>query len=263
MKTLLALLLLLPWSPVDDEWTPNHELKPEIAEDVADVPALDFRVGDDEHKRVFLIGLDEKAKAPRKGYGLIVVLPGGGGGPDFTSFVRRIHQNAVPEDFLTLQLVAPEWKEGQGKTLVWPTEQSRYSPAKFTTEEFVREAIAAVQKKTKIDKKRILSLSWSSGGPPVYSLTLQKKTPLTGSLILMSVFKPDELPSLKRAKGYSYYLMQSPEDEVTPFKHAEKAKEALDKVKARVELESYEGGHGWPMPVYPRLKKAFEWLLNG
>lgn len=264
MKLILALVLALPFAAnVDDEeWIPNHKKAPEIAEDVADVPALDLQIGGDEHKRAFLIGLEEKAKAPRGGYGLVVVLPGGDGGPNFTSFVRRIHQNAIPKDFLTLQLVAPEWKEGQHKNLVWPTERSSYPPAKFSTEQFVKDAIEDVKKRTKIDKKRILSLSWSSGGPPTYALTLEKKTPLTGSLILMSVFRPESLPSLKRAKGYPYYLMQSPEDETTAFSFAEAAKEALEKAKARVELESYEGGHSWPMPIYPRLKKAFEWLLD-
>ena len=94
----------------------------------------------------------------------------------------------------------------------------------------------------------------------MYCLSLRKKTPLKGSLILMSVFQPSKLPSLSRAKGYRYCLMQSPTDEVTKFSHALSAKEALEKKKAKVRLISYEGGHAFPQPVYPKLSAALEWL---
>ncbi len=249
-----------PASALQDDGVPNHLAPTKLAQDVAEVPSLDIRVGGDENKRVFIIGLDEAMDVPRGGYGLIVVLPGSHGGPTFANFVHRIHQHSVPSGFITLQMVAPEWKEGQHKTLTWPTERNRLKEAEFTTGEFVIDAIAEAASRTRINKKRIFSLSWSSGGPPVYCLSLHKKTPLKGSVILMSVFQPNKLPSLSRAKGYRYYLMQSPTDEITKFSHAEDAKEALEKKKAKVQLVSYEGGHAFPQPVYTKLAAAFDWL---
>jgi len=262
LKLSLSLALGLPCQAAgqQDDWVPAHEQRVELAEDVKDVPSLDLRVDKDPCKRVFLIGLDEEQKAPRGGYGVIVVLPGSTGGPGFANFVHRIHKHAVPEGFLTLQLVAPEWKPGQHNALTWVTERHGLKEARFTTEEFVTEALAEVARRTRINDKLVFSLSWSSGGPPAYSLSLQKKTPLSGSVILMSVFYPSKLPSLARAKGYRYYLMQSPGDKVTRFSHAEKAKKALEKKKAKVQLESYKGGHAFPQPVYPKLAAAFKWL---
>ena len=177
---LLFLSLGLPClaAAQQDDWVPSHEQSVELAEDIQDVPSLDLRVDKDPFKRVFLIGLDEEQKAPRGGYGVIVVLPGSHGGPSFASFVHRIHKYAVPKGFLTLQLVAPEWKQGQHNSLTWVTERHGLKQAEFTTEVFVTEALAEVARRTKINKKKVYSLSWSSGGPPAYSLSLQKKSPL-------------------------------------------------------------------------------------
>jgi predicted esterase len=248
-------------SVTQDKWVPRHLEPVKLSEDVADLPSLDINVDKDENKRVFLIGLEEGAKAPRGGYGLIVVMPGGDGGPGFASFVHRLHQNSAPDDYLTLQMIAPEWKEGQKQ--IWSLERNRVTGAKFSTEEFVSDAIKEVGSRTKLNKKKILTLSWSSGGPAAYSLSLQKKTPIKGSLIRASGFYPDRFPSLTRAKGHRYYLMQSPTDEITEFHHAETARDALEKKGAKVNLVSYEGGHGWRGNFWPQIKSGFEWLVDG
>ncbi len=65
-------------------------------EDVADVVSRDLRAGKDEHQRYFLIGPAKAARPARKGYGLLVVLPGGDGSAEFHPFVKRIYKNAVP-----------------------------------------------------------------------------------------------------------------------------------------------------------------------
>ena len=54
-------------------------------DDVADVPSEDLRAKGDEQKRYFLIGADEKAKAPKGGYKLLLVMPGGDGSADFNA----------------------------------------------------------------------------------------------------------------------------------------------------------------------------------
>ena len=130
---------------------------------------------------------------------------------------------------------------------------------KFTTEGFAVSVVAEVTKDRKIDPARIFLLSWSSGGPPSYLLSLQKRKIVTGSLIAMSVFHPDKL-DLATAKGHAFFLYHSKEDKVCPFAHAEQAKESLEKQGAKVELATYDGGHGWRGPLYKDLRTGFDWL---
>jgi hypothetical protein len=68
-------------------------------EDVADITSQDLRADKDENKRCFLVGPQKGTTAPKKGYGLLVVLPGGDGSADFQPFVKRIYKNAVPEGY--------------------------------------------------------------------------------------------------------------------------------------------------------------------
>ena len=56
-------------------------------EDVADITSHDLRAGKDEKKRYFLVGPHQGVAAPKKGYGLLVVMPGGDGSADFHPFV--------------------------------------------------------------------------------------------------------------------------------------------------------------------------------
>jgi RNA polymerase sigma factor (sigma-70 family) len=227
--------------------------------DVADFPAKDLRIGGDEKKRYFLIGARE-ARPPAAGYGLLVVLPGGDGSADFQPFLRRMHKNALNDRWLVAQAVAPRWDEKQFNQVVWPTEALRYPAARFTTEAFIRDIIADVRKREKIDPRRVILLGWSSGGPPCYAMAMQKETPVTGAFIAMSVFRPKQLPGLEAAKGKAFYLLQSPQDRVTTIPHAEAAEKALQAAGARVRLRRYEGGHGWHGPVWTMIGEGIEWL---
>jgi len=56
--------------------------------DVADVNSRDLRVDKDENKRYFLVGPHRDAIAPKDGFRLIVLLPGGDGSADFHPFVN-------------------------------------------------------------------------------------------------------------------------------------------------------------------------------
>ena len=49
----------------------------EMPADIAGVPALDVRIGDDPMQRYFLIGLPTNAPATAEPYRLLLVLPGG------------------------------------------------------------------------------------------------------------------------------------------------------------------------------------------
>jgi predicted esterase len=228
-------------------------------DDVADVPSQDLRAGKDDQKRYFLIGPAKGAKAPKDGYGLVVILPGGPGTADFHPFVKRIYKNALPDGYLAAQPVAVKWADDQ--EIVWPTAGTKklVKAAKFTTEEFVEAVIADVAAKHKLDPARVFTLSWSSSGPAAYAVSLSSKK-VTGSLIAMSVYKPDQLPELKAAKGHGYYLYHSPDDRVCPFRMAEQAEKELTKAGATVSLVKYAGGHGWRGPLYQDIRAGIEWL---
>jgi predicted esterase len=226
-------------------------------DDVADITSQDLRAGKDEAKRYFLIDPPKGKTAPKTGYGLLLVLPGGAGDAGFLPFVKRINKYAVPERFLVAQLVAPKWTDQS--QVVWPTAKSPVAGIKFSTEEFVDTVIDDVTSGHHIDPELIFTLSWSSGGPAAYAVSLTSRK-VTGSFIAMSVFKPDLLPPLERAEGRGYFLYHSREDRVCPFRMAELASNELAKNKAKVKLVTYEGGHGWKPGLYDEIKDGIRWL---
>ncbi len=226
-------------------------------EDVADVASRDLRAGKDPNKRYFLIEPGKNARAPKKGYGLLIVLPGGDGSADFHPFVKRIFKHAVPPGYVLAQPVAVKWTDGQ--KIVWPTAKSRARGMKFSTEEFVEAIIADVAGRHQIDPERVFTLTWSSSGPAAYAVSLASKR-VTGSFIAMSVFKPNLLPPLEKAKGHGYFLYHSPDDDVCPFEMAEQAARDLKAKGATVKLVPYEGGHGWRGGLYDRMREGVEWL---
>ncbi|MEZ6055761.1 MAG: hypothetical protein R3C01_03560 [Planctomycetaceae bacterium] len=226
-------------------------------DDIADVVSQDRRIGDDEHKRYFSIEPTPDEVAPREGYGLVVILPGGDGSAEFLPFVKRIRKHATPDGFLVAQPVAIKWTPEQ--EIVWPTVKSRVDKMKFTTEEFVADVIKDVGTRHKLDPTRIFTLSWSSSGPAAYSISLTNPQ-VTGSFIAMSVFKKDLLPPLEQSKGHRYYLYHSPDDRVCPMWMAESAQKVLKEAGAQVELATYKGGHGWKPGLYDHIRTGIEWL---
>jgi len=81
-------------------------------DDVANVPSEERVVGGDPAMRTFPHGGE---KAPKKGYRLLVVLPGGSGAADFEPFGKRLWKNALSEEYLVAQLVAPRWSDEQAR----------------------------------------------------------------------------------------------------------------------------------------------------
>jgi predicted esterase len=230
---------------------------PAAQDDVADVPSRDLVAGKDKQKRYFLIGPAKEAKAPRAGYGLIVVLPGGPGTPNFHPFVKRIYKNAVPEGYLVAQLVAVKWKADQ--EIVWPTATLKAEGMEFGTEQLIDAVIDDVATRHRIDTRRVFTLSWSSGGPAAYAASLTSKK-VTGSFIAMSVFNPKYLPDLKKARGHAYCVYHSRADRVCPYRMAEQAGRDLKKSGAKVKLVEYQGGHGWRGPLYDDIREGIRWL---
>lgn len=223
-----------------------------------EVPVRDLRAGDDEKRRYFLIGPKEDEKGPEKGFRVLLVMPGGDGGPDFRGFVTNIRRQVLSEDWVVAQLVSVRWTEEQ--RIVWPTKGNPVPEMKFTTEDFVKAVVTDLGKRHRIDERFVFTLSWSSGGPAAYAVSLTEKSPVTGSFVAMSVFQPDRLPPLSRAKGKAYFIDHSPDDKVCPFRTAEEARDALKRAGARVEFSTYAGGHGWHGDLFGRLKKGIRWL---
>ena len=233
-------------------------VQPSLAQDdVADVPSQDLRAGKNENKRYFLVGPLKEAKVPPKGFGLLIVMPGGAGNAEFHPFVKRIFKNAVPDGFVLAQPVAFKWTDNQ--TIVWPTAKTSVEGMKFSTEEFVDAVIKDVGDRQKIDPERIYTLTWSSSGPAAYAISLTNPK-VKGSFIAMSVFKPTQLPALEKGKGHAYFVYHSPDDRVCPFRMAQQAAAQLEMAGARVKLSTYEGGHGWRGPLYDNIREGMEWL---
>jgi RNA polymerase sigma factor (sigma-70 family) len=230
------------------------------ADDIADVPAEDVKIGGDEKKRYFLIGPREKADAAKADRGLVIILPGGDGGADFHPFVKRIFKNALKSEFIVAQPVAVKWTPDQ--KIVWPTEKNPVDQMKFSTEKFIEAVIADASAKCKIDPMRVYTLSWSSSGPAAFAISLTNKK-VAGSFIAMSVFNPKYLPPLDGAKGHRYFLYHSPDDRVCPIRMAKEAEKSLREKEATVKFQEYSGGHGWRGGLYDHIRKGIDWLEKG
>lgn len=257
LHVLLVIVLLSPMRS-GDAGAAEAGSRQDAKSDVAVITSKDITIGDDKHKRYFLIGPKTDAKQPEAGYHLLVVLPGGDGGDGFHSFVTRIFKHALPDHYLVAQAVAPQWRDDENR-IVWPTKKLGDAKMKFSTEEFVAEIIKDVRDRLSIDTEHIYLLGWSSGGPACYAASLQRKSPVKGAFVAMSVFKPKTLPPLKRAKGKAYYLLHSPDDFIA-MRFPEAARDKLTKAGAKVHLETYEGGHGWRGDMYGRIREGIVWL---
>lgn len=229
------------------------------AEPEALPPAEDLRAGGDEQMRYFLIGPKPGADAPKAGFKLLLVLPGGDGSADFETFSRRIAANATGDDWLVAQLVAPVWNDEQKKTCVWPTRTAKVEGMRFPTEDFVAAVLRDVEARQPVDPAHVFTLSWSSGGPAAYATSLDPSIGVTGSFVAMSVFKPDQLPPLAKAKGHAYWVVHSPQDFI-PIAMAKDAVAQLAKAGADTELHEYAGGHGWKGDVYGMMRAGLTWL---
>lgn len=251
-------------------------------DDVADVPAEKIAIGGDENQTYFLIGpakddMPEKGDAaakgdnpakgdssskpdarPAEGFGLVVIMPGGDGSAKFHPFVKRIFKHSLPKGYLVAQPVTPKWSENQ--RIVWPTARSPADERKFGTEEFVTKVIADVRRKHALNSDRVFTLSWSSSGPAAYAISLTPECGVTGSFVAMSVFRPDQLPPLEKAKGHAYFIYHSQDDQVCPFRMSEEARDKLRAAGAVVEFREYSGGHGWHGGMFADIREGIAWL---
>lgn len=231
----------------------------EIPTDVTDVPAMDLRIMDDASKRYFLIGNIESPSPRSDGRRVLIVLPGGDGSADFSPFVRRIYKMALNDEWIVAQIVAPRWARRQA--IVWPTKTRLLPEARFSTEQLIDSVIDDITTRGSIDPTEIYVLAWSSSGPAAYSVALMDKPRIAGAFIAMSVFRENEYSKPVTAPSCCVYLMQSPDDNRTPFRHAESAQQFMESVGIRVMLKQYKGGHGWHGNPFEMVSEGMNWLV--
>ena len=231
------------------------------ADDIRDVRSDRYFANGDKDEVYRLVGLSKDTPAPAAGYKLLVVLPGGDGDEDFRWFISRVKKYALPTDVLIAELVAPKWSEWQANNLVWPTNMSPFFGMKFPTEQFIDNVIADASKRARIDPANICTFAWSSGGPAAYTHASTPKSHIRGAFVAMSVFRPAELPDPDVLKGRRFFIYHSPDDFI-PIKQAKDAVAFLTAHGARVEMQEYQGGHGWTESVYKDIRRGVEWLFS-
>lgn len=222
-------------------------------------PSESRLVGENAQKNYFLIGDPQNVTTPKGGWKLLLILPGGDGSATFNPFCRGIHKNALPEDYLAVQLVAPVWSDSQER-IVWPTQTVNPENATFTTESLIKEVVADVAERVEINSEYVFALGWSSGGPPLYANSLQADSPVTGTFVAMSVFWPERLGDLSKAKGHPYFILHSPDDWIKIDEHARVATKKLTDAGATTVLHTYSGGHGWVNDPNGNIRRGVQWL---
>jgi predicted esterase len=222
-------------------------------------PAEKVAIGGDAKKTYFLIGPAQAQKPPEKGWKLLLILPGGDGGEAFHPFCRSIHKEALPEGYVAAELVAHAWSKDENRT-VWPTGKMNRDGAEFTTEEFIKDVVADVSRRMKVDSSKVYALGWSSSGPALYCDSLQG-SPITGYFIAMSVFRTQWMGDIAGAKGKKYYILHSPDDKMIPIaQHAREAERKLREAGAEAVVTEYAGGHGWTEDPFGNIRKGIVWL---
>jgi beta-lactamase regulating signal transducer with metallopeptidase domain/predicted esterase len=229
-------------------------------EEFSGVPATKRLIDEEEKKTYYQIGPPTGTEPPEGGWKVLMILPGGDGSAEFHPFCRRIHKNALPEGYIAIQLVAPVWSDDVNR-IVWPTQALNPQDATFTTEDFIRDAVADVKENIEINDKYVFALGWSSGGPPLYVNSLVEDCPVTGTYVAMSVFQRRMMgDDLSNAEGHPYFVLHSPDDWIKIDQHARVAVKELAEAGAETKLLTYDGGHGWRGDPYGNIRSGIQWL---
>ncbi len=205
-----------------------------------------FFVGGDQSRSYFLLGSTERTRTPRKGYRLLIVLPGNDA-PDLNSFVKKVYETALSNRYLLAQFV-PFEKSPDGQ-IQWPTK---------STVEFVNSVIKDIKLKHQIHDNNIFTFAWDSAGPAAYAVSAQKERVVTASYIAMAPFEPNIIN--KNISRQAYVIDHSPDDKVYPFSTVQKARTVLRQNGGVVKTTEYKGGHIWPSNKYERIAAGIKWL---
>ena len=141
--------------------------------------------------------------------------------------------------------------------VVWPIHRPRTAARGVCSVRLVEQVIEDVRSWKKVDPRRIFVVAWFLGGHVAYTVSLQKKKSPTGFFIGMGEFRHQ---SISAPAGGAYYILHSPDDEVTPFETAQRAQQLLTGAGAKVTLATYRGPHVWYSLIDRRIKKGIQWL---
>jgi predicted esterase len=240
----------------------DHAAPPEPAAERTGPPkGPDLRKVDNDDGKRWILHTPLGTSPPERGWGLLVVMPGDDGSEGFAPFVHDTIQHAAGPEYVVVQMIAPPLPAGAEpeRAVVWPREQLKDPRVDFTMESVVNAAVDVVLTERVIDPQRVWMMGWASGGPPSYTMALEKGGMFRGAIVAMSAFPKEEYGSLEGAKRKSFYLLHSPTDPI-PISQPESAKSTLGAAGARVKLETYEGGHGWHGDVAAQIREAVRWL---
>jgi len=223
-------------------------------------PSTEHTVPDAEGMDYFQFGPKHRDPEPVKGYSLVVVLPGGSGNAEFRAWCEERYEDWVGSGVVMAELVAKKWTPEQ--EIVWPTAKSKVDKMKFTTEEFVAAVVWDLASRVKVDPRRVITVSWSSSGPACYRIHTLKKTPVTASLVAMSVFKRDQMDSKRVGKNRPLFLLHSPEDATCHYRFVGEARTWFGKSWSKIATDTYQGGHGWGGRSVEKARRGLHWLLG-
>lgn len=222
--------------------------------------AVERTLATHEQSLFFVIPPRDAMAGKSKKAGLVVVLPGGPGTKSFLPWVENGILGAAPDDCVGVMLTAVRWNAQQ--SAIWPVTAAEAKGMQYTTGDYVRAVVVAVEQDFDIDPARRVVLGWSSSGPAIYPLMAAKDAPFDRAYVAMAVWPKALEPRLKAVRQRRFLLDHSPADQRTTFRHARRAFAALDGAGAEVALVTYEGGHGWSDMPIPRIRDGLSWLLS-
>jgi predicted esterase len=264
MKTFITILtcILHGWLPAFSKEAPAPADDAKLLATVAPGMKAERRLIGGNEKQVAFFLRHATHSGPARGLGLI--LPGGPGSADFLPFCANVlARQAFPDDWLVVQLVAPQWRPPSESVTIWPSKIFPDPRARFTTEEFVGGVLKETLGKEVAKDAPVVALGWSSSGHALYS-SLMKLPELRGVMMNGARCQESWFRPKTAIKGKAVFLYHSPEDTVCPFTDAQQAVVFLPKDGAYAKLATYAGGHGWPPGTdHPAaLREGLAWILE-
>ncbi|MGE0145486.1 MAG: hypothetical protein AB7T19_19530 [Planctomycetota bacterium] len=210
--------------------------------------------------RYFLVPPREKAADTETAPAVLVVLPGGDGGPEFLTFVENtILAGPTASRMVGVVVTAPRWSDDQDTP--WPTQDLPVSRMRYTTESLVTAVIDDLRQQVDIDPSRIFLFAWGSSGRAALRLTTGLRSDFAGAYLAMTSYQG--LPQrLEPCKGRRFLFDHSTGDRIHPHADAVVATERLTEEGALAWLRTIRGGHGWTDTARAGIDTGIAWLTS-
>lgn len=230
----------------------NREVEPKS------ITATSHVINSDNRKTYVQFGPKPGAEKPDGGWKVLLILAGRRGTESETNHCKYICEHAVPDDYIAIQLIAPVWSDDPNR-VIWPTKKLNPQNAKFTTEDFVVEAVNDLKSRLDINENRVFALGWDTGGPAVFANSVFEANPIKGHIIASSLFKPDQWTNPPNAKKQAYYILHAKKNWIDIETHGQHAVATLSKLGAKTKLFT-DPSHGWGGQENKNITSALNWL---